>query len=131
MQAWSARQATTHSPVIMQSVTSTQVKKPALQKATEPAVAASAAVVGQVQPQMALPLTLPPSDFSWQTEDYYLNSSATGDPLAGTDLSLFKSRLQPGVNSGFLGRAPDLCESITLLFAYLFRFARLDRLLMF
>ena len=60
MQAWSARQATTHSPVIMQSVTSTQVKKPALQKATEPAVAASAAVVGQVQPQMALPLTLPP-----------------------------------------------------------------------
>ena len=60
MQAWSARQATTHSPVIMQSVTSTQVKKPALQKATEPAVAASAAVVGQVQPQMALPLALPP-----------------------------------------------------------------------
>ena len=64
LQAWSARQTKTHSPIIMQSVKSTQVQKPVLQTATEPAtvVAASAAVVAQAQPQMAVPLTLPPKD---------------------------------------------------------------------
>ncbi|TRY76378.1 hypothetical protein TCAL_03849 [Tigriopus californicus] len=34
MQAWSARQTKTHSPIIMQSVKSTQVQKPVLQTAT-------------------------------------------------------------------------------------------------
>ena len=36
MQAWSARQAKTHSPIIMQSVKSTQVQKPVLQTACAP-----------------------------------------------------------------------------------------------
>jgi serine/threonine-protein kinase LATS1/2 len=36
MQAWSARQAKTHSPIIMQSVKSTQVQKPILQTACAP-----------------------------------------------------------------------------------------------
>ena len=63
MQAWSARQTKTHSPIIMQSVKSTQVQKPVLQTATEPAtVVAASAAVAQAQPQMAMPLTLPPKD---------------------------------------------------------------------
>ena len=63
MQAWSARQTKTHSPIIMQSVKSTQVQKPVLQTATEPAtVVAASAAVAQAQPQMAVPLTLPPKD---------------------------------------------------------------------
>ena len=47
----------------MQSVKSTQVQKPVLQTATEPAtVVAASAAVAQAQPQMAVPLTLPPKD---------------------------------------------------------------------
>ena len=47
----------------MQSVKSTQVQKPVLQTATEPAtVVAASAAVAQAQPQMAMPLTLPPKD---------------------------------------------------------------------
>lgn len=56
MQAWSARQTKTHSPIIMQSVKSTQVQKPMLQTATEPAVvaAAAAAAVQLQHSQMAV-----------------------------------------------------------------------------
>ena len=57
MQAWSARQAKTQSPVIMQSVKSTQVQKPILQTATAVAAleaAAPAAYPVTPQPQMAV-----------------------------------------------------------------------------
>ena len=57
MQAWSARQAKTHSPVIMQSVKSTQVQKPVLQTATAVAAletATPAAYPASPQPQVAV-----------------------------------------------------------------------------
>ena len=38
MQAWTVRQAKTHSPIFMQSVKSTQVQKPVLQTACAPPV---------------------------------------------------------------------------------------------
>ena len=59
IQAWSARQAKTHSPVIMQSVKSTQVQKPVLQTATAVAAmetAAPAAYPSTPQPQVAVML---------------------------------------------------------------------------
>ena len=57
MQAWSARQAKTHSPVIMQSVKSTQVQKPVLQTATAVAAletATPASYPASPQPQVAV-----------------------------------------------------------------------------
>jgi len=50
IQAWSARQAKTHSPVIMQSVKSTQVQKPVLQTAT----AVAALETATPQPQVSV-----------------------------------------------------------------------------
>ncbi len=55
LQALPCRQSKTKSPVIMQSVKSTQVQKPVLQTA-EPAMAAAAAVAGAPAPQMAMPV---------------------------------------------------------------------------
>ena len=47
---WSARQANTQSPVIMQSVKSTQVHKPVLQTATPIKPVGSGVVVGVAEP---------------------------------------------------------------------------------
>ena len=52
MQAWSSRQTKTHSPIIMQSVKSTQVQKPILQTAT--AVAPESSSGGSSPPVMLL-----------------------------------------------------------------------------
>ncbi len=57
LQAWSSRQAKTQSPVIVQSVKSTQVQKPVLQTATAPDIAISKAAGGAV----AAPVGAPPS----------------------------------------------------------------------
>ncbi|UYV71370.1 LATS1 [Cordylochernes scorpioides] len=51
LQAWTSRQAKSQSPVIMQSVKSTQVQKPVLQTAIAPPA-----------PQICTPLTVPPTN---------------------------------------------------------------------
>jgi len=57
MQAWSARQAKTHSPIFMQSVKSTQVQKPVLQTACAPPVIADDGGVMTVQRGTAVATT--------------------------------------------------------------------------
>ena len=82
MQAWSARQAKTHSPIIMQSVKSTQVQKPVLQTACAPV----SPVDGS--PPNLLPNTVPRGAVAAQTAVAVTTNIVTGGVVTGVATSM-------------------------------------------